>query len=172
MSYPGNCVWKSEIEEAGEKYFICFARSEMMESAGMHGNFLLLFPYYYFYYYYVLCFIVSMVHRVGVLEMSGAAHHSNPRPCLARWPCTYPTPSSFRQRTIRHARWIDTFIGRKANTRKPLLSSKLDIYGVGAACTLIVRQTSGEAHAIGEYDSYASRLRSLEEFFFVLYLLA
>ena len=43
MSYPGNCVWKSEIEGAGEKYFICFVRSEMMEKVGMHRNFLYYF---------------------------------------------------------------------------------------------------------------------------------
>ena len=53
-----------------------------------------------------------------------------------------------------------------------MLSSKLSIYGVGAACTVIVQQTSGEALAIGENDSYASRLRSLEEFFFVLFFVS
>ena len=31
----------------------------MMEKAGMHENFLLLFPYYYFYYYYVLCLLLA-----------------------------------------------------------------------------------------------------------------
>ena len=39
-----------------------------------------------------------------------------------------------------------------------------------AACTVIVRQTSGYTPPIGEEeeDSDTSRLRSLEEFFFVL----
>jgi len=38
--------------------------------------------------------------------------------------------------------------------------------GVGASYTVIVQQTSGEVLAIGEDHSYASRLRSLEEFSF------
>ena len=53
-----------------------------------------------------------------------------------------------------------------------MLSSKLSIYGVGAACAVIVRQTSEEVLAIGENDSYASRLWSLEEFSLFFYLLA
>jgi len=36
--------------------------------------------------------------------------------------------------------------------------------GVDASYTVIVQQTSGEVLAIGEENSYASRLRSLEEF--------
>ena len=46
-----------------------------------------------------------------------------------------------------------------------MLSRKLSI---GKVCTVIVRQTSGEALAIGENDSNARRLLSLAEFFFVL----
>jgi len=95
---------------------------------------------------------------------------------LARRPCPYPTPLSFRQRTvwharwtIWHARWINTSIGRKANTRKHTLSSKLSI---GTACPVILRQTCGEALAIGENDSNARRLWSLEQFSLFFPLLA
>jgi len=44
--------------------------------------------------------------------------------------------------------------------------------GVGASYTVIVQQTSGEVLAIGEENSYASRLRSLEEFSLFFPLLA
>jgi len=54
----------------------------------------------------------------------------------------------------------------KRTSRKNILSSKLSI---GTACT---RQSSGEALAIGESGSNASRLWSLEEFSLFFPLLA
>jgi len=38
------------------------------------------------------------------------------------------------------------------------------LLGLGAACTVIVRQTSAYTSPIGEEDSDASRLQNLEEF--------
>jgi len=99
-------------------------------------------------------------------KWSIAAHHINPGRISVRWPRTYPTSISFRQRIIWHTRWINTSIGSKANTRKHILSSKLSI---GTAWT---RETSGEALAIGASDSHASRVWRLEEFSLCCPLLA
>jgi len=44
--------------------------------------------------------------------------------------------------------------------------------GVGASYVVVIQQTSGEVLAIGEENSYASRLRNLEEFSLFFPLLA
>jgi len=44
--------------------------------------------------------------------------------------------------------------------------------GVGASYVVVVQQTSGEVLAIGEENSYMSRLRSLEELYLFFPLLA
>jgi len=44
--------------------------------------------------------------------------------------------------------------------------------GVGASYVVVVQQTSGEVLAIGEENSYTSRLRSLEELYLFFPLLA
>jgi len=44
--------------------------------------------------------------------------------------------------------------------------------GVGASHVVVIQQTSGEVLAIGEENSYASRLQNLEEFSLFFPLLA
>jgi len=105
---------------------------------------------------------------ITLLEMFGAAHHTKPLPpprALNPRPRTYPTSLSFRQRS-------PPLLRSASGSIHPAGAGSFMPPGVGASYIVVIQQTSGEVLAIGEENSYASRLWSLEEFSLFFPLLA
>ena len=102
------------------------------------------------------CFLIQYLVENGRLLLTILT----PGRISVRRPRTYPISLSFRQRSPP--------LMRPGSIHPPGASSFMPLSS-DAACTVIVRQTSGYTPPIGEEeDSDTSRLRSLEEFFFVL----